>query len=61
MEKARRRVKLRCVVCKQKFDSKFDGFSTDGIFSVNEVIQNFIMCPRCHRRVDAVVIEIKEK
>jgi len=52
-------VKLRCMECKAKFDSKFDAFDTSAITNVGQVLQNFIFCERCGKRVSVVVFDIR--
>jgi C4-type Zn-finger protein len=52
-------VKLRCMVCKAKFDSKYDAFDTSVITNVGQVLDNFIFCPRCGKRVSVVVFDIR--
>jgi C4-type Zn-finger protein len=52
-------VKLRCVECKAKFDSKYDAFDTSAITEVGQVLQNFIFCQRCGKRVSVVVFDIR--
>ena len=58
------RVKLRCLECKAKFDSKYDAFDMSGITSIGQVLDNFIFCPKirrrgCGKRVSVVVIDIR--
>jgi len=57
-------VKLRCLVCKAKFDSKYDAFDTSVITNVGQVLENFIFCEKigkrgCGKRVSVVVVEIR--
>ena len=52
-------VKLRCMECKAKFDSKYDAFDTSAIVNVGQVLQNFIFCQRCGKRVSVVVFDIR--
>jgi C4-type Zn-finger protein len=52
-------VKLRCMECKAKFDSKYDAFDTSAITNVGQVLQNFIFCQRCGKRVSVVVFDIR--
>ncbi len=52
-------VKLRCMECKAKFDSKYDAFDTSVITNVGQVLQNFIFCQRCAKRVSVVVFDIR--
>jgi uncharacterized protein with PIN domain len=52
-------VKLRCMECKAKFDSKYDAFDTSVITNVGQVLQNFIFCQRCGKRVSVVVFDIR--
>jgi len=57
-------VKLRCMECKAKFDSKFDAFDTSAITNVGQVLENFIFCEKigkrgCGKRVSVVVIDIR--
>jgi len=52
-------VKLRCVECKAKFDSKYDAFDTSVISKVGQVLPNFIFCQRCGKRVSVVVFDIR--
>jgi len=57
-------VKLRCMVCKAKFDSKFDAFDTSVITNVGQVLENFIFCEKigkrgCGKRVSVVVVDIR--
>jgi uncharacterized protein with PIN domain len=52
-------VKLRCLECKAKFDSKYDAFDTSVITNVGQVLQNFIFCQRCGKRVSVVVFDIR--
>jgi len=57
-------VKLRCLECKAKFDSKYDAFDMSGITSVGQVLDNFIFCPKirrrgCGKRVSVVVVDIR--
>jgi uncharacterized protein with PIN domain len=54
-----RHVKLRCVDCKAKFDSKYDAFDTSMITNVDQELQNFIFCQRCGKRVSVVVFDIR--
>jgi len=54
-----RHVKLRCVDCKAKFDSKYDAFDTSMITNVGQELQNFIFCQRCGKRVSVVVFDIR--
>jgi len=64
MSKESQHVKLRCLECKAKFDSKYDAFDTSAITSVGQVLDNFIFCPKirrrgCGKRVSVVVIDIR--
>jgi len=57
-------VKLRCMECKAKFDSKYDAFDTSVITNVGQVLQNFIFCQKigkrgCGKRVSVVVVDIR--
>ncbi|HMK82824.1 MAG TPA: hypothetical protein VK503_03840 [Candidatus Bathyarchaeia archaeon] len=52
-------VKLRCLECKAKFDSKYDAFDTSVIINVGQELQNFIFCQRCKKRVSVVVFDIR--
>jgi hypothetical protein len=52
-------VKLRCMECKAKFDNKYDAFDTSAITNVGQVLQNFIFCQRCGKRVSVVVFDIR--
>ena len=52
-------VKLRCMECKAKFDSKYDAFDTSAVNTVGQVLQNFIFCQRCGKRVSVVVFDIR--
>jgi hypothetical protein len=57
-------VKLRCLVCKAKFDSKYDAFDTSVITNVGQVLENFIFCQKigkrgCGKRVSVVVVDIR--
>jgi len=52
-------VKLRCVECKAKFDSKYDAIDTSVITSVGQTLPNFIFCERCGKRVSVVVVETR--
>jgi hypothetical protein len=52
-------IKLRCMECKAKFDSKYDAFDTSVITNVGQVLQNFIFCQKCHKRVSVVVFDIR--
>jgi len=52
-------VKLRCMECKAKFDSKYDAFDTSAITNVGQILQNFIFCQRCGKRVSVVVFDIR--
>lgn len=57
-------VKLRCMECKAKFDSKYDAFDTSGITNVGQILQNFIFCQKmgkrgCGKRVSVVVVDIR--
>jgi len=52
-------VKLRCMECKAKFDSKYDAFDTAVITNVGQVLDNFIFCQRCGKRVSVVVFDIR--
>jgi uncharacterized protein with PIN domain len=54
-----RHVKLRCVDCKAKFDSKYDAFDTSMITNVGQELQNFIFCQRCGKRVSVFVFDIR--
>jgi hypothetical protein len=45
--------------CKAKFDSKYDAFDTSAIMNVGQVLQNFIFCQRCGKRVSVVVFDIR--
>ena len=59
MSEKTRHVKLRCVECKAKFDSKYDAFDTSVITTVGQELQNFIFCQRCGKRVSVVVFDIR--
>jgi len=59
MSKKIRHVKVRCVECKAKFDSKYDAFDTSAIMNVGQELQNFIFCQRCGKRVSVVVFDIR--
>ena len=64
MSEKTRHVKLRCMECKAKFDSKYDAFDTSMITSVGQELQNFIFCQKfgkrgCGKRVSVVVIDIR--
>jgi len=52
-------IKLRCTECKAKFDSKYDAFDTSVITGVGQVLQSFIFCQRCGKRVSVVVVDIR--
>jgi len=52
-------VKLRCMECKSKFDSKYDAFDTAVITNVGQVLDNFIFCQKCKKRVSVVVFDIR--
>jgi hypothetical protein len=57
-------VKLRCLECKAKFDSKYDAFDTSVITNVGQILENFIFCPKigkrgCGKRVSVVVVDIR--
>jgi hypothetical protein len=57
-------VKLRCLECKAKFDSKYDAFDTSVITNVGQVLDNFIFCQKigkrgCGKRVSVVVVDIR--
>jgi len=57
-------VKLRCMECKAKFDSKYDAFDTSVITNVGQVLENFIFCQKigkrgCGKRVSVVVVDIR--
>ncbi|MGA2460118.1 MAG: hypothetical protein ABSF82_01705 [Candidatus Bathyarchaeia archaeon] len=52
-------VKLRCMECKAKFDSKYDAFDTAVITNVGQVLDNFIFCQKCKKRVSVVVFDIR--
>ena len=57
-------VKLRCLECKAKFDSKYDAFDTSVITNVGQVLENFIFCQKvgrrgCGKRVSVVVVDIR--
>lgn len=52
-------VKLRCMTCKAKFDSKYDAFDTSVITNVGQVLENFIFCQKCKKRVSVVVFDIR--
>jgi hypothetical protein len=57
-------VKIRCMECKAKFDSKYDAFDTSVITNVGQVLENFIFCPKigrrgCGKRVSVVVVDIR--
>ncbi|HKM76702.1 MAG TPA: hypothetical protein VJZ32_09800 [Candidatus Bathyarchaeia archaeon] len=54
-------VKLRCLECKAKFDSKYDAFDTSVITEVGQTLQNFIFCQRCGKRVSVVVFDIRKQ
>jgi len=58
-------VRLRCMECKAKFDSKYDAFDTSAITNVGQVLENFIFCPKvgrrgCGKRVSVVVFDIRQ-
>jgi len=58
-------VKLRCLECKAKFDSKYDAFDTSVITNVGQVLENFIFCQKigkrgCGKRVSVVVVDIRK-
>jgi len=59
MSEKTRHVKLRCVDCKAKFDSKYDAFDTSMITDVGQELQNFVFCQRCGKRVSVVVFDIR--
>jgi uncharacterized protein with PIN domain len=59
MSEKKRHVKVRCVECKAKFDSKYDAFDTSIITNVGQELQNFIFCQRCGKRVSVVVFDIR--
>ena len=52
-------IKLRCMNCKAKFDSKYDAFDTSVITNVGQVLENFIFCQKCGKRVTVVVFDIR--
>lgn len=57
-------VKLRCMECKAKFDSKYDAFDTSVITNVGQILENFIFCQKigkrgCGKRVSVVVVDIR--
>ena len=57
-------IKLRCMECKAKFDSKYDAFDTSAITTVGQVLENFIFCPKtgrrgCGKRVSVVVVDVR--
>jgi len=57
-------VKLRCMECKAKFDSKYDAFDTSAITHVGQVLENFIFCQKigrrgCGKRVSVVVTDMR--
>jgi len=54
-------VKLRCLECKAKFDSKYDAFDLSVITEVGQTLQNFIFCQRCGKRVSVVVFDIRKQ
>jgi hypothetical protein len=45
--------------CKAKFDSKYDAFDTAVITNVGQVLDNFIFCQKCKKRVSVVVFDIR--
>ena len=53
------RVKLRCLVCKAKFDSRYDKLPNIGTYKEGDVYNDFIYCEKCKRRVDVRVIKVK--
>ena len=64
MSKESHHIKLRCVECKAKFDSKYDGFDTSVITNVGQILENFIFCEKigrrgCGKRVSVVVVDIR--
>jgi len=64
MSEKTRHVKVRCVECKAKFDSKYDAFDTSTITNVGQVLENFIFCQKigrrgCGKRVSVVVTDIR--
>jgi hypothetical protein len=64
MSQTKAHVRLRCMVCKAKFDSKYDAFDTSAITNVGQVLENFIFCPKigkrgCGKRVSVVVVDIR--
>ncbi|MGP8068708.1 MAG: hypothetical protein ACLP5V_02325 [Candidatus Bathyarchaeia archaeon] len=57
-------VKLRCMECKAKFDSKYDAFDTSAITNVGQILENFIVCQKigrrgCGKRVSVIVVDIR--
>ena len=65
MSKKTKHVKVRCMECKAKFDSKYDAFDTSMITSVGQELPNFIFCQKvgkrgCGKRVSVVVFDIRE-
>ena len=53
------RVKLRCVNCKSKFDSRYDKLPAVGTYIVGEIYKDFMYCEKCKKRVDVRVVEVK--
>ncbi len=53
------RVKLRCLNCKSKFDSRYDKLPDIGTYKEGEIYRNFIYCEKCKKRVDVRVVEVK--
>jgi len=53
------RVKLRCLQCKAKFDSRYDKLPDVGMYREGDVYKNFIYCEKCKKRVDVKVVEVK--
>jgi hypothetical protein len=52
-------VKLRCIVCGGKFDSKYDKIPSKGTYRVGDIHRSFIHCERCRKRVDVKVIQVR--
>ncbi len=52
-------VKLRCLACKAKFDSRYDKLPTIGTYKEGEIYRDFIYCEKCKKRVDVKVVEVK--
>jgi len=53
------RVKLRCLECKSKFDSRYDKLPDVGTYKEGEVYKNLMFCEKCRKRVDVRVVEVK--